>query len=71
MIVRHFAGQAKELAEWSGQPAAEGEIRGVWVSGGYKRGDWIDEAAAARLGEMPLLIVQDLFDSPLSATGHL
>ena len=47
MIVRHFTGKAKGLAEWSGGLAADGEIRGLWVSGGYKRGDWIDEATAA------------------------
>ncbi len=66
MIVRHFAGKAKEFLPWSAELAAKGEIRGVWVSGGYKRGDWIDEATAACFQELPLLIVQDLFDSPLS-----
>ncbi len=36
----------------------------MWVSGGYK-GPWIDEPTARRFGEIPLLIVQDLFASPL------
>jgi NADH-quinone oxidoreductase subunit G len=41
------------------------EVRGVWVSGGYKS-DWIDTATAARFERLELLVVQDLFPSPLS-----
>ena len=41
------------------------EFGGVWVSGGYK-GPWIEESAARRFEKIPLLIVQDLFPSPLS-----
>ena len=37
----------------------------LWVSGGYKN-DWIDEPTAARLSRADLLVVQDLFPSPLS-----
>ena len=42
-----------------------GELQGVWVSGGYTK-PWIDEATARRFDRLPLLIVQDLFPSPLS-----
>ena len=42
-----------------------GAVQGVWVAGGYKR-DWIDEATAARFERLKLLVVQDLFPSPLS-----
>ena len=42
------------------------EFGGVWVSGGYK-GPWIEEPVAQRFEKIPLLIVQDLFPSPLSA----
>jgi NADH-quinone oxidoreductase subunit G len=42
-----------------------GEIGGVWVAGGYKS-DWIDEPTAQRFDKTPLLVVQDLFPSPLS-----
>ncbi|MCE5266446.1 MAG: 2Fe-2S iron-sulfur cluster-binding protein [Planctomycetaceae bacterium] len=42
-----------------------GEVQGVWVSGGYKR-DWIDEATARRFERLKLLVVHDLFPSPLS-----
>jgi len=42
-----------------------GDVQGVWVAGGYKR-DWIDDATAARFERLNLLVVQDLFPSPLS-----
>jgi NADH-quinone oxidoreductase subunit G len=42
-----------------------GEVRGAWVSGGYSS-DWIDAATAARFGRVDVLVVQDLFGSPLS-----
>lgn len=41
-----------------------GEIRGVWVSGGYLA-DWIDEPTAQRFRGLETLVVQDLFSSPL------
>lgn len=39
-------------------------IRAAWVTGGYPK-PWIDEATAERFGNLDLLIVQDMFDSPL------
>jgi NADH-quinone oxidoreductase subunit G len=42
-----------------------GEIGGLWVSGGYK-GDWIDAAEAEKFARLKLLVVQDLFPSPLA-----
>ena len=39
-------------------------IDALWVTGGYKT-NWISEAEAEQLAEIPLLIVQDLFPSPL------
>jgi NADH-quinone oxidoreductase subunit G len=41
-----------------------GTIRAAWVAGAYPQ-PWIDEATAARFGKLDLLIVQDMFDSPL------
>ena len=40
------------------------EFGGVWVSGGYKE-SWIDEPTARRFDRPGLLVVQDLFPSPL------
>jgi NADH-quinone oxidoreductase subunit G len=37
---------------------------GLWITGGYPV-DWIDETTASHLAGVPLLIVQDLFPSPL------
>ncbi|HEY1065759.1 MAG TPA: molybdopterin-dependent oxidoreductase [Pirellulales bacterium] len=42
-----------------------GEVQGVWVSAGYKE-PWVDEAAALKISRAPLVIVSDLFRSPLS-----
>ena len=39
-------------------------LGGLWVTGGYKT-DWIETGAAEQLAAVPLLIVQDLFSSPL------
>lgn len=41
-----------------------GGVRGAWISGGYRE-PWIDEATAARLS-FDVLVVQDLFPSPLA-----
>ncbi len=40
------------------------EITVAWVAAGYRE-PWIDEATAARFDQLKLLIVHDLFDSPL------
>jgi NADH-quinone oxidoreductase subunit G len=63
-ILGHFAGLVRGLDDLLTE-LGQGEIRGVWVSGGY-RDDWIDEATASRSESLDLLIVQDLFPSPLS-----
>jgi NADH-quinone oxidoreductase subunit G len=39
-------------------------LGGVWISGGYKS-DWNDLETAERFADVPLVIVQDLFASPL------
>jgi len=43
----------------------QGAVEGVWVSGGYKD-EWIDEPTARRFERVKLLVVQDLFPSPLT-----
>jgi NADH-quinone oxidoreductase subunit G len=48
----------------------EEEFGAVWVAGGYPVPTWIDEADAARLVEVPLLIVQDMFPSPVWMKAH-
>ncbi len=62
-VVRHFGGKATSweqfLTELDG-----GAFAAVWVTGGYRL-PWIDDATAARFDGAKLLVVQDLFDSPL------
>jgi len=62
-IVSRLAPEQVELAQLPELIAAQ-SIQGLWVSGGYKT-DWHDESWAAALAEVPLLVVQDLFESPL------
>ncbi len=63
-VVAHFARRVDPLERLF--PALErNELGGVWVSGGDKT-EWIDAATADRFRRLPLLIVQDLFPSPLS-----
>jgi len=64
-VLAHFTGRVMPFEDLLGKLAG-GEIRGAWVSGGYRK-DWIDEATAAKFDGLELLIVQDLFPSPLSA----
>lgn len=48
----------------------QGNVRGVWFSGGYKKEDWIDESVARRFEQLALLVVQDLFPSPITERAH-
>jgi len=63
-ILKHFTNGVTGFEQFLGQ-LEEGEIRCAWVSGGY-RNDWIDEDTAAKFHRLDLLVVQDLFPSPLS-----
>jgi NADH-quinone oxidoreductase subunit G len=63
-IVGHFMHRIPQFEDFL-KELDRGDIRGVWVSGGYK-GPWIDEATVQRFANVPLVIVQDLFPSPLS-----
>jgi NADH-quinone oxidoreductase subunit G len=64
-VVAHFMHRIAGLEDLVGA-VENGEVDGAWVAGGYKT-DWIDEATARRFARAALLIVQDLFPSPLSA----
>jgi NADH-quinone oxidoreductase subunit G len=64
-VLAHFAHEVIPFDKLLGRLGDSG-IQGLWVTGGYKA-DWIDDATAAQLAGVPVLIVQDLFPSPLSA----
>ena len=44
---------------------AAGKAGAAWITGGYPAA-WIDEATAASFADIGCLVVQDLFDSPLT-----
>ncbi len=48
----------------SSSVALAAEIAALWVAGGYRE-PWIDDGTADRLASLKLIIVQDMFDSPL------
>ncbi len=63
-VLSRLAGEVIGFDDFLIKTSAE-KVDGLWVSGGYKT-DWIDGTAAASIGQsIPLLIVQDTFDSPL------
>lgn len=67
-IIAHFAEPMATFSEFLPQ-LDSGEVQGIWVSGGYQD-DWIDEPTAARFERLKLLVVQDLFPSPLSERAN-
>ncbi|MGO8688364.1 MAG: 2Fe-2S iron-sulfur cluster-binding protein [Thermoguttaceae bacterium] len=63
-VLAHFTHRVGTLEQLL--PALDaGQFGGVWVAGGYKSA-WIDAATAERFRRLALLVVQDLFPSPLS-----
>jgi NADH-quinone oxidoreductase subunit G len=63
-VLVHFAKQVMTFDQFLPE-LDRGSIQGVWVAGGYKD-PWIDDATAVRFNSLKLLVVQDLFPSPLS-----
>jgi NADH-quinone oxidoreductase subunit G len=64
-IVAHFMDRVYTFDDLLADIDA-GSVQAAWVTGGYKT-DWIDEATAERFDSLDLLVVQDMFDSPLHA----
>lgn len=62
-VVAHFA-RTVDSFDMLLSAIDEGTVRGAWVSGGYKS-EWIGQATARRFERLELLVVQDLFPSPL------
>ncbi|NQT41472.1 MAG: molybdopterin-dependent oxidoreductase [Planctomycetes bacterium] len=63
-VLEHFTGSVTTL-EGLLDELENSTMGSIWVSAGYKS-DWIDEPTAARLAKADLLVVQDMFASPLS-----
>lgn len=63
-VLAYFSGEVIRWEAFLDRLASWG-LRGLWISGGYREA-WIDQAQADRLTKIGLVIVQDLFPSPLS-----
>lgn len=68
MVLDHF-GDAVELAPLL-QRCTKGEVRGLWVVGGYP-GEWVTKEIEAAAAKVEFLIVQDMFASKLSDSATL
>ncbi len=67
-VIAHFAHRVMPFDELL--PVLDrGEVQAAWLSGGYRR-EWIDAATAERFARLKLLVVQDLFPSPLCERAH-
>jgi NADH-quinone oxidoreductase subunit G len=62
-VIRHFAGDVLGWEDFT-QSLAKEKYGAAWVTGGYPTA-WIDDKTAAQFAGVGLLIVQDMFDSPL------
>jgi NADH-quinone oxidoreductase subunit G len=67
-VLRHFQKDVESAATFVASARA-GRYSAIWIAGGYPpdKGHWILRQHAAAFREVPLLVVQDLFASPLSA----
>lgn len=64
ILLAHFGGKILSFADFQKELDAK-TIRAAWVSGGYKKSDWNDETTARKFAGLDLLVVQDMFASPL------
>jgi NADH-quinone oxidoreductase subunit G len=62
-VVAHFSGSVLTLDDLLARVEAE-DVDAAWIAGGYTS-DWIDEDTAEQLRGLQLLVVEDLFESPL------
>jgi NADH-quinone oxidoreductase subunit G len=69
-ILAHFCqGKIKSFEELL-EDLAAGRVKAAWVSGGYPNGNWCDDNAATQFAALDLLVVQDMFESPLWRAAH-
>jgi NADH-quinone oxidoreductase subunit G len=64
-VLASYAAGGKTWSDLLAHVAA-GHADAAWITAGYPL-PWIDEATATTFAGLPCLVVQDLFDSPLSA----
>ncbi len=64
-VLSHFCGGQIKTFDALLSEIGSGDIKAAWISGGYGRSDWHDEAAAEKFAALDLLVVQDMFETPL------
>ena len=67
-VIRHFTGECPTFDDLLPR-IEQGEFGGVWVTGGYKE-PIFGQNVAQRFDAVKLLIVQDIFESPLWDRAH-
>jgi NADH-quinone oxidoreductase subunit G len=70
-VLRHFQGEILGFDEVL-RAAGAGELQALYLTAGYspRTGLWVTEAEAESLGRVPLLVVQDLFQTPASQAAR-
>jgi NADH-quinone oxidoreductase subunit G len=70
-VLRHYQGDVLAF-EHLLQSAAEGKLQAVYFAASYppREGGWITDEHANALGNIPFVVVQDLFESPATALAH-
>jgi NADH-quinone oxidoreductase subunit G len=70
-VLKHFQGSVIRFEDicWS---AGEGKVQALFVAGGYppRPEGWVKDETVAGLKEVPLIVCQDLFRSPVSDLAH-
>lgn len=62
-VLRHFTGRVFAWEDFV-RSVGESAFDAVWITGGYP-GPWIDHDTADQFAKVPVLVVQDCFESPL------
>jgi NADH-quinone oxidoreductase subunit G len=69
-VLSHFCrGQIKSFEELQ-EDVAAGRVQAAWISGGYQDAHWCDDNTASQFAALDLLIVQEMFASPLWHAAH-
>ena len=63
-LLSHFSGKIASFDDFLADASA-GAFDAAWITGGYKKSDWHTPEAVESVAGLKLLVVQDLFDSPL------
>ena len=70
MILDNLGGPVSPRDQvWS--RAAQGQIRALWIVGGYPHAEWATKELIAAAARLELLVVQDIFPSKLTEAAHI